>query len=1158
MPIRINLKEIFPSDPQEINVEKLNFNFNKLLELGVGTPGSIGLTGPQGIRGATWWVDANSPTTHTFTGLLDGDLYLNNDNFDIYQWDAGTSTWTLEVELSAIIDNYLLANGSPFVKTLGNSTLTQDDRFIVFGVRNSPSDNGRGTLNPSNNNLLYLNNFDETSSSIDFPNDPSELYNSLLNIVTDHSDSLSSIAADNGRYHIELGSLHTDPILTNAQLSNLNHNLKIKFYKDFLSTPTLPLTNTHWINVAKFSLSTPDGILLTDPANGISQNGEFEFVVPKWNNDATNLPSIPPIQQEIYINFGSYEAFEEHGNKASILADGISITNKEASISTTFGLRENLDLVLNLPYSSSNFALFDISNSLDGFFFNNKLIQTGGNFEQIITTNPTQVDQDTYNDSNISNNYFKNQSIIVNGTNLWLSSSINSQSYSSRGYLLRYDISNPDNPLIIDTLYGNKDGLLTLPGPYYYDQHGHSTGDRGQALGLIKDISEYGKYLISIHHRSIGSGGHDESTDLIIHETDSYINKVNQIGRLSDSNIKDAYRVQVHGKIAWIITNRSYENGPFLLSDGAPTLPIARLTSVDLTDPENPTVLASYADDNGMYTIDMSMIETYTSIPGYGTKYLDFDIRDNKAFILRHSNYVDDVFSTGTLQRLDLLIFDVTDPTSFNTLTTYDDFSNTSKYSPQDSILLSNLLGTEAEYGAIDVNSNKTYIVHESNLYICELGQNNISLSSTTALSTDPLQANDIKVRGNYAYILVNYADSTGAVQVWDIRSKTTPFMVSETRSASLYRSSRMAISGKHIYLVSVSGQNIKLTTFDPTGIDAPSARIGSVKIDDLQITGNTFIQNNLHVKSSVNVGPGGIHIDRGEGLVSDGSIITNMSADKNIIKGGLSVNMHRPVQSATTANNFKSLSTLITNPFVYDVIYGNVSSLEGTGTGISYLKNGYYGNRISRSGATYRYGQSLGPGGSAFVGTRISLGDASSTIDIMYSNFYGSDIILGSGVDMQANDAYGYKFSFNGSCTGTVYGLHIEGADENIIEGNTSINDSLTVGGGTPIKKMIVGTVMIHFNGYGDDHYIQAGSGFTISDFGGSAADAVYINITGGIVGDPIVVASIAETGVFGMTPPSVLTQVDAPNNRFIIQIGGQGTSADSFISVSFSYFEV
>ena len=39
MPIRINLKELFPADSQEITVDKLNFNFNKLLELAIGEQG---------------------------------------------------------------------------------------------------------------------------------------------------------------------------------------------------------------------------------------------------------------------------------------------------------------------------------------------------------------------------------------------------------------------------------------------------------------------------------------------------------------------------------------------------------------------------------------------------------------------------------------------------------------------------------------------------------------------------------------------------------------------------------------------------------------------------------------------------------------------------------------------------------------------------------------------------------------------------------------------------------------------------------------------------------------------------------------------------------------------------------------------------------------
>ena len=93
MPIRINLKEIFPSDSQDITVDKLNFNFNKLLALGIGDQGDqgtsgpqgaagpIGLSGTQGLRGSSWFVDAGDPNTLTFVDLLDQDLYLDTVTF---------------------------------------------------------------------------------------------------------------------------------------------------------------------------------------------------------------------------------------------------------------------------------------------------------------------------------------------------------------------------------------------------------------------------------------------------------------------------------------------------------------------------------------------------------------------------------------------------------------------------------------------------------------------------------------------------------------------------------------------------------------------------------------------------------------------------------------------------------------------------------------------------------------------------------------------------------------------------------------------------------------------------------------------------------------------------------------------------------------------
>ena len=116
MPIRINLKEIFPSDSQDITVDKLNFNFNKLLALGIGDQGDqgtsgpqgaagpVGLSGTQGLRGSTWFVDAGDPNTLTFVDLLDQDLYLDTVTFSVWQYDEVTTTWSQVLNFSSIVN----------------------------------------------------------------------------------------------------------------------------------------------------------------------------------------------------------------------------------------------------------------------------------------------------------------------------------------------------------------------------------------------------------------------------------------------------------------------------------------------------------------------------------------------------------------------------------------------------------------------------------------------------------------------------------------------------------------------------------------------------------------------------------------------------------------------------------------------------------------------------------------------------------------------------------------------------------------------------------------------------------------------------------------------------------------------------------------------
>jgi hypothetical protein len=472
-----------------------------------------------------------------------------------------------------------------------------------------------------------------------------------------------------------------------------------------------------------------------------------------------------------------------------------------------------------------------------------------------------------------------NQGIWVGSNTIWLASGAgNSSSTSSTGIIQRYDISNPKNPLRHAYKIGARQ-ISILPSGSSLDQHGHDVQGTLN-VGLIKDVAEYGKYITTIHTRATGIGA--DTHDLFIHETDSLINDIWEVGSLSDSRIKDAYRVQVHGKYAWVITNRTYS--PIASALGPQTqggsLVKAKLTAVDISNPSLPVVADSFEE----YYAGASL-GSGGSLPGSvgeGTKYLDFDIKDGKAFVLRYTNYVATSTPPNSTHRLDLLVFDAQDPSNFSSLTTYVDNGistpTTYPYSPQDLVNLETLdvNTTRTEFGGLDTQNQLTYVVWEDSLYISELTNNDLILRSTTSLSIESMNACDIVVRGKYAYILVNYSNSTGSVQVWDISNKNSPFIVSEIRNTNLATSSRLNISGKYIYVVSNSGTTVELITLDITGIDSPAAQIGAIKTNDLQVAGNAHIRNNLQVKNSLNVGPGGIYIDQGQGLSSDGPISIN------------------------------------------------------------------------------------------------------------------------------------------------------------------------------------------------------------------------------------------------------------------------------------------
>jgi len=343
MPIRINLKELISSDSQEIAIDKINFNFNKLLELGIGELGLTGNTGPvgsagpigpegdTGIRGSSWYVDAASdPNSLSFTDLVIGDFYLSSERISIWRWNG--VQWQFIADLSNVVNNYLAESPSPFVRGLGLGS-SKDNRFILFSRRGNTQQDIVDDLNlsnSSNNDILFLNNFnEETINTLLLDQVPpgfeygpsvspsssqvatSTLFNSLAAIYADHYNGGTF-----GRYHLELGSLYElDPDNLNSEpvLSETKHNLKIRFLKDPISSPNFPLTNS-LINIARFNLSKPEINAITE----IDQNGVYEFITPSFNQEGGT-----PEREEVTLRLGGAKGLGEYSISGVEPTDGI-------------------------------------------------------------------------------------------------------------------------------------------------------------------------------------------------------------------------------------------------------------------------------------------------------------------------------------------------------------------------------------------------------------------------------------------------------------------------------------------------------------------------------------------------------------------------------------------------------------------------------------------------------------------------------------------------------------------------------------------------------------------------------------------------------------------------------------------------------------------
>jgi archaellin len=915
MAIKINLKEINPSDSQEITIDKLNFNFNKLLELGIGDlgpvgptglPGSagpVGITGDTGTRGNSWFVDSiTDPNTLTINDLLTGDFYLDSNNLAIWQYN-GTS-WIFVADISGVVNTYLQNSNSPFIRGLGIGS-PNDDRFITFTRRGNTAldisnDSTVGAYSPnnSNNDILFISNINEDTlnnllSPTGFqygpvyggtpPYSTNDLYNSLLSIMVDHTTNST------GRYHMEFGELYDDG--GDPRITTAFETFKLRYVR---SLSSIQPGADHY-NKMVFSLDIPE----LSPDSSRVANSAFEFVLPKV------VPSTSFDQAKVYI--GSQYALDEIvGSVGAVPSDGLLFTLKNP----LFDYIANLGIAINYDINGGDFPTSTgyVNNDLtekylmlggiqniDKLFVTSEIYQDGGNIIQLGTTIPREVSNSTSGSGVIPSSFVGHAGITQLGEKLYtVNGDPDITDLNNYGYFNKFNIINPNNPTAeFYNPYIEFDGATVEGGsPIIACNELYNAGKSPIGPGA-SDIKTDGKYLYVVNSQNIINStnitgvffGDDYfRTYFQILETDSLndlgLRRISRLGyqkmRGSSSlgndpeELNSAYKIELTGEHAIIGRNALYSGATRAFLGGINTTSYPAnseydggIASINITDPTDPYIEASINVDT-----------TTSSISGtLRSAIIDMKIIGNNVVTL---TWIQNLAATCSYEiRMD--VFDISD---------LDKNSPSISWKANTNTLSSGTVSNDSAYnlikkrGAIDNNSKMVFSGYGDAISVMLFNQPthsgtyptcviDYSIVSTTNL-TFPVgytsgEILDIKVLGNSLYVLASAINITPSYFIFkfDISGGFNNTSTYFDTPVQIYckqlsdEASRFTVIGKHIYVVS----NNSLTSVDFDGTYTGGAHIESLRADELNVMGkskfgdSSYFERDLTVNKKLKIG---------------------------------------------------------------------------------------------------------------------------------------------------------------------------------------------------------------------------------------------------------------------------------------------------------------
>lgn len=289
MSVSVNLQEVFSADSQSNLTQKINFNFNQLLTLGLGEAGPIGLTGgpgpigPVGPIGLTGDRGARVYSTLTIDSpILNPALAPNSENGDLYintrelfvKGNTTSGIWEGVVDFQALITSQSLQDTYK-VFQLGVGGGDSESKHAKFLRTNGvdTTNSGFSSSHPMyytgsstpNNTQLILSNFDElktwriqAGSLVENDNESDDIfeYNALAKIYAFLPSSVSG-----WRHQLEIGSVDDVAVTLGGVsqqyvLTPSEQNLKIRKYRVAAATLEGGLYNTAELDLSGLTASS--------------------------------------------------------------------------------------------------------------------------------------------------------------------------------------------------------------------------------------------------------------------------------------------------------------------------------------------------------------------------------------------------------------------------------------------------------------------------------------------------------------------------------------------------------------------------------------------------------------------------------------------------------------------------------------------------------------------------------------------------------------------------------------------------------------------------------------------------------------------------------------------------------------------------------------